>query len=814
MRWPLLGLAIVPAIIVPALVWAQPLPDAIGAAFGLLQADRVPEAVAAFEAAVREFPDLVEARLGLAIAQRRAGNDTAAWDAYQAALRLDPDNVLALETVGLLGTFRPEWQAQGITALNRLLTLQPDNLEARINRGRLLGFQQRFAEALADLEQVRQAEPANLDALLATAEIRSYAGEHQAALSLFEQYQQGGRSLPESVLIAYAIALQGTGNSQEALRILEPFSRDPNAAPIIAQALRSLASAADVPAGSAQDRAIALYRQIIERPDASVANLREAADFFATIPSEANTALGIYDRLITQAPDDPILPIQRQILELQVLANADRESPLVQPILSRFPFGFLYPAQARADIRAAIARIQSLTPDQERALAQTLVSLDPPDPVLLNFYLNLPRDDAPFLDFRLAQLQLDQNQFQAARESRARYVASVTDRTPFEAELLLADIDRREGDWATARQRLEAVVAARPSDPETRRGAQISLAGLLVAQNDPRAALAIYDEMLRQNPDDLATELARAAVAFEVGILSEGPAEALIDRWLARFPVRQPPGELMSLVGALPPDPRRESLYVALAEADPMAVGVQLRLLQVIAQRDPAAAQGRLASLRELTRGTPAAIAVAYLEADLAIEAGDLAAAAAAYQRILAVNPRDRDALLALANVQLQRGDATSAVRLYEQARELDPNNTDILLALANAYLQSGNQEGAATIYLALLEQDPTNLDYISGLAGLRFAQGRFAEAQELYGQVLTLDPGNTIALTALADLESIRFGEDARLRPVTVLRELQAERQEQPQLGESTRVTDERLDRLSQDFLQRRGMTPEWERF
>ncbi|NJK72768.1 MAG: tetratricopeptide repeat protein [Synechococcaceae cyanobacterium SM2_3_60] len=104
MRWPLLGFAITLAM--PALVWAQPLPDAVGTAFGLLQADRVPEAVAAFEAAIVEFPDLTEARLGLAIALRRAGDDTAAWDAYQAALRLDPDNILALETVGLLGTFR------------------------------------------------------------------------------------------------------------------------------------------------------------------------------------------------------------------------------------------------------------------------------------------------------------------------------------------------------------------------------------------------------------------------------------------------------------------------------------------------------------------------------------------------------------------------------------------------------------------------------------------------------------------------------------------------------------------------------------
>lgn len=802
------------AAMVPAVVWAQPLPEAVGEAFGLLQSDQIPAAVSAFEVAIETYPDLVEARLGLAIALRRLGDDPAAWEAYQAALSLDPDNILALETVGLLGTFRPEWQAQGITALNRLLTLQPDNHEARINRGRLLGYQQRFADAFADLEQVRREDPSNLDALLGLAEIRSYAGEHAVALSLFTTYQEGGRALPESALIAYAIALQGTGDSERALAILEPFSQDPNAAPIIAQALRSLANADAAAGGSAQERAIALYRQIVDNPAAPTASIREAAEFFATIPSEATTALSLYDRLIAAAPDDPILPIQRQILELQILANADSTSPLVQSILSRYPYGFLYPAQARADIRDAIARISSLTPEQELALAQTLVSLDPPDPVLLNFYTNLPRQDAEFLDFRLAQLQLEQNQFEAARETRGRYVASVTDRTPYEAELLLAEIDRREGNVATAQQRLEAVIAAQPSDAETLRGAQISLAGLLNAQGDPRAALAIYDAMLRANPNDLATELARAAVAYDTGIMSEEPAIALIDRWLERYPVRQPTGELLGLVGALPADPLRESLYIALAEADPTAVGVQLRLLQVIAARDPVAAQARLASLREATRGTPAAIAVAYLEADLALAADDLATAAAAYQRILDQSPGDRDATLALANVQLQRGDAASAVRLYEQIRAQDPTNTDILLALANAYFQQGNQDGAAEIYSELLVADPTNVDYISALAGLRFAQQRYAEAQDLYSQVLALDPGNTTALVALQDLESVRFSEDSRLRPITVLRELQAERREQLEQGVSTQVTDERLDRLSQDFLQRRGITPEWERF
>jgi Tfp pilus assembly protein PilF len=85
---------------------AQAVPAALQQAFTLLRQGRVKDAIAAFEQAVRRYPQSLEAKLGLAIAYRRQGLIPQAWQAYQNVLAQDPNNQLALKAVGLLGTYR------------------------------------------------------------------------------------------------------------------------------------------------------------------------------------------------------------------------------------------------------------------------------------------------------------------------------------------------------------------------------------------------------------------------------------------------------------------------------------------------------------------------------------------------------------------------------------------------------------------------------------------------------------------------------------------------------------------------------------
>lgn len=116
----------------------------VGRGYDLLLSNQINAAIAVFEQLVRQSPNNVEALTGLGIAYRRAGRDADALETYQRVLAIDPDNRLALGTVGLLGEFRPEWQPLGIRALTRLLELDPDNLEARAQRAKLFYYQGLF----------------------------------------------------------------------------------------------------------------------------------------------------------------------------------------------------------------------------------------------------------------------------------------------------------------------------------------------------------------------------------------------------------------------------------------------------------------------------------------------------------------------------------------------------------------------------------------------------------------------------------------------------------------------------------------------
>jgi cytochrome c-type biogenesis protein CcmH/NrfG len=99
----------------------------------LLQQGLVNDAIAAFQQALRSSPNSLEAKLGLAQAYQKAGKDSEAWTAYQRVLAQSPNNQPALKAVGLLGSYRAEWQVRGIEALTTLLNLNPNDIPPALN---------------------------------------------------------------------------------------------------------------------------------------------------------------------------------------------------------------------------------------------------------------------------------------------------------------------------------------------------------------------------------------------------------------------------------------------------------------------------------------------------------------------------------------------------------------------------------------------------------------------------------------------------------------------------------------------------------
>jgi len=683
-------------IIPPAV--AQNVPRDIQQAFTLLGQGRVEEAIKAFEAIVQRNPQSLQARLGLAISYRRQGRSDDAWKAYQQVLAQDPNNQLALKAVGLLGTYSPKWQAPAIVALTTLLNLNANDIEARAQRALLLGYQGRFAEASSDYDIVLRGNPPP-EVIIQAAEIFTYAGNTQRALELFNRYQTTGKQITGPSAVAYGRTLRLTGNPAAAVPVLESQLRRAktldstaistraelalaytavgrtNEALAILQPLQGRADAVLPLARSLNEIRLAtgntaliepvanLYRQgLAATSTPSVSLLREAADVFSGLPGGQQTAVQIYRQLVTQTPNDRSLLVQLLALENQLglISKTELKQRLLQAV-------------------------QPLPTDrgQLEQLATALLRLDPPDPDLLPIYQTVAQSgvDVPFLNFRIAQMFIQLNNTPEARRALAAYVATPDGSKDLAPQLLAAEIERREGNLQGSAQRYEALINSGLGGNDIIGAALRGLAGVRLQQKRPAEALAVYDQLIARDPQDATLQLGRTSIAFQAKRISELEAEAVLNNWLRTQPITNAPPELFSLVGALPANPLREPLYLALSEIDPNNTAIQLRLIQALAQRDPALARARV---RQLLSRPASSLSNFLFQGQLAQEVNDVKTANRVYEAILAQDPNNIDALAALGGLRFKERRYDAAQQIYMQVLEIKPADVDSRRALAD----------------------------------------------------------------------------------------------------------------------------------
>ena len=723
----------------------------------LLNQGLVDQAIPVFQAAIRSNPNSVEARLGLAIAYRRAGRIDEAFAAYEQVLALDPNNRVALQSLGLLGGYRIEWQDRGIAALDQLLKLEPGNREALAQRALLYGYQGRFEAAIADYEPLLRANPTP-EVLVGAAQVYAYRGDYETSLDLFGRYQATGGRITGGAATAYAVALRETGQAEQAVQILErelagsneldgitirqraelaigyaaigqtdaglqvltPLRGRRDSRMILSRALIAIGrySGEDFYA----DQAIPLFEEVLsqEQDYLTVAIGKEIADVLSGFPQpEAQAyALEIYSQLLQQQPNDRSLQISEAVLQynqgqISSIALRDQLEAALQPL----------PAD----------------PYQQAVIARALVRLDQPDPALLPYYEYLAQANLnePRLYYRIAQIYVQQGDYAGADVYLQSYTAaSVNSRdgefAPFYSELLRAEADRRLGKLDRSASRYESVIASNPADPALVNSALQGLAGVRQMQGRLPEAVAIYDELIARNPQDAAKPLGRASLAYQAGLISEAEAEAVLNQWLNSSSSSDTPPELYSLVAALPPSASRESLYVALLQNNPDDTNLQLRYVQVLAERDPAAAQSYL------------------------------------------------DQLIAR-----------------------DPDNPSVYFVQGQFAQNRGHLRQAGDAYQQVLARDPNNVDALAALGGVRFQQRRYDSAADLYAQVLVQEPNNRIAQVALIDLQ---VAQGNRLAAIERLEDLQ-------DLG-ADRALAQQQQLIEEGFLQQRGFQPPWERY
>mgnify|MGYP006273132461 CR=1 FL=1 len=180
-------------------------------------------ALAAFEAALRDNPDLTEAHLGMGEIQEQRGDLRGAKARYETAAETDPQSFTAHYKLGLMQQLLGELR-DAIRTYLRAVAIDPDDFA--VNRDLAAAYLQlgRPEEALPYAERAIGLDAASQQAWSNLAAAYSLLGRYEEAVNTYRQAAELG-DLADPVLLGLSDAHIKLGNYRRAINTLETLSR-------------------------------------------------------------------------------------------------------------------------------------------------------------------------------------------------------------------------------------------------------------------------------------------------------------------------------------------------------------------------------------------------------------------------------------------------------------------------------------------------------------------------------------------------------------------------------------------------------------
>lgn len=135
-------------------------------------------------------------------------------------------------------------------------------------------------------------------------------------------------------------------------------------------------------------------------------------------------------------------------------------------------------------------------------------------------------------------------------------------------------------------------------------------------------------------------------------------------------------------------------------------------------------------------------------------QAGQLEPAAALYQKVLAIDPRNADALHLLGMVALQQGRGEAAVELIRKAIAVHNREASYHFSLGAALQSLNDMAGAVAEYRRVLALNPDNPDACNNMGNALAALGKPEEAVAALRRALTLKPASAVAHNNLGHVQ------------------------------------------------------------
>ena len=340
-----------------------------------------------------------------------------------------------------------------------------------------------------------------------------------------------------------------------------------------------------------------------------------------------------------------------------------------------------------------------------------------------------------------------------------------TSTTP-SADVTAAEAAIASSDWKTAETKLDAYLAAHPTDAR----ALFDAGYVADAQNRLDDAASLYRRAVAANPQSFEAHISLGLLLARENKLSEARPE-----------------------------------LVAATKLDPGAAGPALKarawraLAHIDQATDPAAASNDLLEALKLTPETPEDTLLA---AELAEKTGQNDAAEAAYRRVLAKDPHSIPARIGLAHLLIVGKKYADAETVLRAALADDPNDPTlnaqlamtlaaqnkaealpllqklytehpadpaIARMLAQVLADAGNYGGSDQIYTKLLAAHPDNADLLVAHGQNLVRMARMQEALTVFDKATQIDPANAEGWSGLAFAASRTSRPDLALHALTM---------------------------------------------
>jgi len=171
-----------------------------------------------------------------------------------------------------------------------------------------------------------------------------------------------------------------------------------------------------------------------------------------------------------------------------------------------------------------------------------------------------------------------------------------------------------------------------------------------------------------------------------------------------------------------------DAYYIPLAGWDLAAAGPRIEVWEIPQYRSRSTARNATTVLMEVM-------------AAIARDAGNLTAAAVAYEAILELVPEESRALQGLAQLSVQQGDYERAIEQYNRARRERPRDASLLNNLAVSHRAVGHADTARTLWREALSLQDDHADAHYNLGTALYLDGESAQALPHLRRAVELAP-------------------------------------------------------------------------